>query len=125
MSMVDGKWDGLYMKGHAPDFITWQNWDKETERETIPEDWKWMKFREVDKKSCKYAGYENCKYGDESPMLYLRFSLKTGKVTGIKRSEDDLDSISENWNNYDTPKGLKGRKYDPYLYKIHIKEKAR
>lgn len=121
MSMVNGKWDGLYMKGHAPTHIIWQNWDKKQDKKPVPEDWGWSKFAEIDRGACKYAGYENDVRGEED-ILYLRFSLKTGEVTGIKSSIDLLEFVSKNWNDYDTPKSCKGRKYDPYLYKIRIEE---
>lgn len=122
MGMSNGRWDGLYMRGHAPDHITWQNWNKDLNREPVPEDWGWSKFGEIDRGACKYAGYENDAYGEES-ILYLRFSLKSGEVTGVKESIDTLDAVSGHWNDYDTPKGAtRGPNYIRYIHPLRIIE---
>lgn len=108
--------NGFCIRGHAPDNIVWQNWEQDYDRLPVPTGWKWSKFCEVEKKSCLYAGYENDEDGDETEYLYLRFSLKTGAVTGVKRSVDDLESVAEAWNDYDTPKGAtRGEGWARYL----------
>lgn len=117
------QWNGLYIRGHAPDNIVWQNWEADHDKLPVPTSWWWSKFGEVERKSCLYAGYENDEDGDETEYLYLRFSLKTGAVTGVKRSVDDLESVASAWNDYDTPRGAtRGPNWNRYLSKVQMVE---
>ncbi len=128
MPMIDGKWDGFYLRGCAPEHIIFQDWSKK-DPDPIPSRWMWEKFAEQDVKSCKYAGYENDAEGEDFPegMLYIRYSLKTGKVTGVKYSYDDIFTVSQHWNDYDTPSGKTTgpcwHKYTDGLQIIEEKEK--
>lgn len=116
-------WNGLYIKGHAPETIVWQNWEKDQDKTPVPTDWRWCKWGEVERGSCLYAGYENEEYGDEAEYLYLRFSLKTGNVTGVKRAVEYIENIAEAWNDYDTPKGAtRGPNWERYLSRVHLIE---
>lgn len=91
----------------APEEVEWQNWNSFARpgsplTEDVKE-FKWSKFGEVQKGNCLYAGYENNTWGEDYPFLYLRFSLKNGRVTGVKRTLDCLDAVAAAWNDYDTP----------------------
>lgn len=117
------EWNGLYIRGHAPEAIVWQNWEQDQNKKPVPTDWRWSLVKEKEKGSCRYAMYENDEYGDETEALFLRFSLKTGHVTAVKRSVDFFDSVVDHWNDYDTPKGAtRGPIWERYLSHVCLVE---
>lgn len=74
----------------------------------IPQSERWStdKYSIARRQGCIYALYENEWYGDEEEHLFLRISIRTGKILGARWAWDDLYQLARHWGDYD-PANLK------------------